>query len=139
MDSGSRIVLLSIHPQYVEQIASGTKKIEFRKRKFKNSVNKVVVYSTTPVKKIVGYFDIEIIEELSPSIMWKRYASIGGINKADFFAYYINSPKSIGIKIKNFVSFKKQLNLSLLRITPPQSYEYLSEKKFLRICELGEK
>jgi len=51
-------VLLSIKPKYVDLILNGEKKYEFRRKIFRNETNKVYVYCTSPVKKIVAYFTI---------------------------------------------------------------------------------
>ena len=44
-------ILLSINPEYAEKIMDGSKKFEFRKRKCKRRVDKIIIYSTSPVKK----------------------------------------------------------------------------------------
>ena len=49
-------ILLSIKPEYVEQIERHTKLFEFRKRKFKNVPSEILIYASAPVKKIVGSF-----------------------------------------------------------------------------------
>ena len=55
-------VLLSIKPEFAEKIFNGTKKYEFRKNIFKNkSVDKVVVYASSPVQCVIGEFEIETI------------------------------------------------------------------------------
>ena len=48
-------VVLSIKPEFANKIFEGTKKYEFRRAIFKNpNIKKVVVYSSSPVKKIIG-------------------------------------------------------------------------------------
>ena len=54
-------VLLSIKPEFVQEIFTGKKKYEYRKAIFTRSVDKVVVYSTKPVGMIVGEFTVENI------------------------------------------------------------------------------
>jgi hypothetical protein len=52
-------VLLSIKPKYVKSIIEGDKRYEFRKTIFKNrEINRIYIYSSSPVKKIVGTFEI---------------------------------------------------------------------------------
>jgi predicted transcriptional regulator len=52
-------VLLSIKPKYVKAILNGTKKYELRKSAFrcKEDIERVYIYATSPVKKIVGIYD----------------------------------------------------------------------------------
>ena len=49
-------VLLSIKPDYVEKILDGSKKYEFRKIIFNDNIQRIMIYSSSPVKKIVGFF-----------------------------------------------------------------------------------
>lgn len=137
MDNSTGMVLMSIHPQYVDLINSGAKKIEFRKTKFLRPINKVVIYSTTPVSKIVGYFDVDTIVSSTPALLWEEYNCVGGITEKDFFDYYGSKIEAIGIKIKNAIQFNKKIDISALNLTPPQSYKYLSEEEFEKICGLG--
>jgi len=45
---------LSIKPEYVEGILNETKKFEFRKRLADKSVERIIIYSTLPIKQVVG-------------------------------------------------------------------------------------
>ena len=58
-------VLLSIRPEHVENIRSGIKTFEFRRRIFaRRDVRTVLIYCTRPVGRLVGEFDIaEILED----------------------------------------------------------------------------
>ena len=51
-------ILLSIKPEFSEKIFNETKKYEFRKRVARKKVEKIVVYATSPVKKIVGEVEV---------------------------------------------------------------------------------
>ena len=65
-------VLLSINPEYVEKIFSGEKKYEFRRNIFKRkNIKSIIIYSTSPVKKVVGEFYIEEIIEDLPEKLWE--------------------------------------------------------------------
>lgn len=47
-------VLLSIYPCYARKILSGEKRLEFRKAWPSSGVTSFVIYSTSPVQRIVG-------------------------------------------------------------------------------------
>lgn len=64
-------MLLSIKPEYAKAILAGQKEYEFRKRRCKTDVNKIVFYSTAPESKVVGEAEIEDIIEGSPSKIWE--------------------------------------------------------------------
>jgi len=79
-------VLLSIKPVHTCKIMAGTKKYEFRKSIFKRrSVNTVYIYSSYPVKKIVGKFTIGNILEDRPDLLWEIVKHQSGLDESDFF------------------------------------------------------
>jgi len=50
-------LLISIHKEHVDKILAGEKRWEYRKsifRKPKNEINKVYIYCTSPVEKIIA-------------------------------------------------------------------------------------
>ena len=51
------VILLPIFPKYAQAIFEGTKKVEFRKLNIPQTISHVVVYSTAPTQKIIGYFE----------------------------------------------------------------------------------
>lgn len=53
-------VLMSINPEHVNNIMSGKKVYEFRKVKCKKKIDSIVIYSTSPIMKIVG--EAEVID-----------------------------------------------------------------------------
>ena len=125
--------ILSIKPIYANQILAGTKKVEFRKRKFKEKVRRVYIYASVPVKRIVGYFTFTKIDEDTPANLWEKYNKVGGIAKDDFMQYYANSELGYAFVIKNVTSFDvgKSPNDFIEDFVPPQSYIYIdmNEKK----------
>lgn len=119
--------ILSIKPVYAYQILAGTKKVEFRKRSFKEKVRRVYIYASLPVKQIVGYFTFVKIDEDTPMNLWEKYKDVGGIAKEDFFSYYANNERGCAFVIKTVTSFKqgKNPNDFIDDFVPPQSYVYL--------------
>ena len=80
-------LLLSIKPEFVNKILTHEKLYEFRKSIFKQKVDKIFIYSSYPVKKIVGYFEVtEIICE-TPIELWNSFSDVSGISEKDFFKY----------------------------------------------------
>jgi predicted transcriptional regulator len=126
------VVLLPIQPQYATPIMDGTKRVEFRKRGFGREVSHVVVYSSSPVKQVVGFFEILGIEEDSPRRLWRRYAQVGGIDKEDYDRYFSNVPSGVAIKVGSVHVLREPVPLAQLKpgFRAPQSYAYLSEEDF---------
>ncbi|MGB3493247.1 MAG: ASCH domain-containing protein [Elainellaceae cyanobacterium] len=130
--STSKIVLMSIHPSFVNAIMSGTKKVEFRKTKFASEVSDVVVYATSPMKQVVCTFEVKKIIIDSPDSLWLSYSSIAGVCREKFFAYYKSSTYGVAIEVGQLRKLKRYLFLPELghKINPPQSYQYLDRKVF---------
>ena len=80
-------LLISIKPEFVNKILANEKLYEFRKSIFKQKVDKIFIYSTYPVKKIVGYFEASEIICKSPQELWNSFSEVSGISKKDFFKY----------------------------------------------------
>lgn len=123
-------VILSIKPIYAHAIMAGTKKVEFRKKIFKKPVDKVFVYSSSPEKKIIGYFTIGEVIEDTPEKLWEKFNKVGGINKKDFFEYYKNYETGFSIGINDYEKFDKGVDPADFfdKFCAPQSYIYLEEK-----------
>lgn len=126
-------VILSIKPIYSQAIIAGTKKVEFRKKKFKRNVDKVFIYSSSPEKLIIGYFTISKIVEDSPQKLWERFNNVGGINETDFYDYYKGVEMGYSIVIDKVYSFENGIDPIdfIEKFSAPQSYIYVEEKRLL--------
>lgn len=118
--------LMSIKPKFVEEIFSGTKTFELRKKIFKSSINTIVIYSSSLKKKVVGEIIIDKIISSTPKLLWKSYKNNLGISEKEYFKYYKNSKVAYAIKIKKVIKYKKELELKDFGIEKaPQSYQYI--------------
>lgn len=121
-------VLLSIKPEYVEKIFSGDKRYEFRKAVFKNKdVDKVVIYATKPVGKVVGEFDVGEIIKGSPDAIWDRTKTYSGITEEFFRCYFYGRDCAFAISVNNPSRYEKPFDLNhlLSNGVAPQSFCYL--------------
>ena len=65
-------ILMPINPEYVDEILAGRKKYEYRKIKAKrNNIDKMIIYSTSPIMKVVAEVDIKEILEEEPEKLWE--------------------------------------------------------------------
>lgn len=127
------VALISIRPEFVNKIMEGCKTVEFRKKVFSETVRKVVIYSSSPKKLIVGYFLVTNIVCNSPSEIWNRYKLVGGIDKERYDEYFKGHHKAFAIEIKQFVPFTNPLNPYKFDVSfrPPQSFCYVDNVEFL--------
>lgn len=128
------VALLSIKPIYANAILDGRKTVEFRKRPFKRPVSHVVIYATTPVQRVIGWFQTKHFEQMSPSALWNRFASVGGISKKDFNTYYHGSESGVAIHVDKPQRLAKSVSIKQTKVAvAPQSYTYLSATVFGRL------
>ena len=120
------VALLSIHPIYANFLLEGSKCVELRKTKISRDVRYIVIYSTSPVKKIVGYFSVAQIVIDSPSSIWSQYQEIAGINQINFYNYYKNAKQAVAIEVEHMYQLCNPVPLSILgkKLKPPQSFQY---------------
>ncbi|MFX1477157.1 MAG: hypothetical protein ACFFCI_03395 [Promethearchaeota archaeon] len=126
-------VLLSIKPKYVEEIKNGNKRYEFRKTlcslKNRDKLEKIYIYSSTPIKKIVARFFVEEILEDHPKRLWNKCKGLSGIEKADFFKYFKNKESGLAIKISELKFFERPIEPEKIipNFSPPQSFCYIND------------
>ncbi len=128
-----KTVLLSIKPEFAEKIFDGTKKYEFRKSIFKSTdVQKVVVYASTPVRKVIGEFSIMEILSDNVETIWKETSRYSGISYDFYMSYFANKEKAYAIRIGKTTRYRQARNLSDYNLSfAPQSFTYLSNKDLL--------
>jgi predicted transcriptional regulator len=118
--------ILSIKPKFAEAILSEEKKVEFRKTPIKKEVEKFFIYSTSPVKKITGYFTANEIIEDSPQNLWEQFGELGFIDRTAFFKYFENKDVGFSICIESINKFPTGIDPYevIENFIPPQSFVY---------------
>jgi predicted transcriptional regulator/DNA-binding XRE family transcriptional regulator len=125
-----RDVVLSIRPQYSEKIIQGKKTIELRRR-FPVSAPRgtlAYIYSTSPVRAIVGRAEIVDVVKMPISDIWKNFSDMAFIKKKDFDDYFSDVTEGFALKFANAKALPRPLDLMELRqrfgFEPPQSFLY---------------
>lgn len=120
-------VLMSIKPEFANKIFSGEKCFEFRRSIFKNKdIDTIVVYSSSPVMKVIGEFKIKNILHEDIEELWNKTKDQSGIQKSFFLSYFTGKEKGYAIEIANPVLYEQPLCIKKdLNKTPPQSFCYL--------------
>ena len=121
-------VILAIRPTFCQSIFEGKKVYEYRKRVFTRSdVDKVYIYATKPICRIVGYFSIDTVIEDKKSYMWEKTHKDGGINKEYFDAYFRGCDIAHAIAIGEVVKFDTPIDPKevIKNFTAPQNYRYV--------------
>ena len=121
-------VLLSIKPVFADRILARQKHFEFRKTIFKDeSVKHVLIYSSSPVKLVVGRFKIEDVIRLDPDGLWEITSKGAGISREFFDEYFYEKEHGYAIKIGKVQKFKRpyRLGKAWFYQAGPQSFAYV--------------
>jgi predicted transcriptional regulator len=131
-------VLLSIKPKWADLILSGEKTIEVRRKVWINkSIDKVLIYSSTPVQKVVGEFkvarlDTGYISRLIQSYekhYLKHLLTGSNLSKNEFIEYFEGLEKYNVITIMSTITYPEPKHLSDFGISrPPQNFCYINDK-----------
>ena len=119
-------MLLSINPEHVENIMSGNKLFEFRKVRCRNDVDKIIIYSTSPVMRVVG--EVQVLEIIvdGPEQVWDITSEHSGITKVFYDKYFKNKDKAVAYRLGKIKRYEVPLSLSDLGINfAPQSFIYV--------------
>jgi predicted transcriptional regulator len=122
-------VLLSIKPQYAEAILDGRKTFELRRKIFRNrSVNTMVIYSSSPVQRVVGEVEIQEVLEAAPDDLWEKTSDGAAVEREFFDQYFAERKTGYAVRVTRPQRYDKPRSLSehygLAR--PPQSFCYLT-------------
>ena len=93
--------VLSIKPEYVREIIAGHKCYEYRRKVFSRSVEKVYIYASSPVCKVVGEFYPVRILAGTPAEIWQKTFESSGITKKLFEDYFEGRNVAYAISIQN--------------------------------------
>ena len=122
-----KTIILSIHPCYIEKIFSGEKLFEYRKF-VPLDIQNIVVYATSPIKKIVAIIEVDNVLTDTPESIWKQTNKHSGVTEEFFMSYFRGKEKANAIKLKVFFKLKEPQPLSFVGIKyAPQSFAYIRD------------
>ena len=125
-----RDVILSIKPEYSEQIIDGTKKVELRRR-FPVNVpdgTRAYIYSTSPTRALTGVATIKGVSKRPVDELWETFSHVAGIERSKFDDYFSGLENGYVIVFSQARPLKRSIDLPELRtrfnFEPPQSFIY---------------
>lgn len=121
-------ILLSIKPEYVERIFTGSKKYEFRKHLPQENVDKIVVYSTDPVRRVVGEVEVLGTLTMKPTPLWEATKGASGISRAKYRAYFKGCDAAYAFQLGQAQLYESPKALEEIGIkSAPQCFIYLNK------------
>lgn len=140
-----KLLLISIRPEYADKIFDGTKKVELRKVYPRQLEEKawVLVYVSSPVKAVIGAFQVERVIEATTHCLWRTVREDAGITHLQFKSYYEGASVGYGIVLNKAMKFNRPVELSTLKelwdgFHPPQCFRYLSSSEAKQIEKLSQ-
>ena len=129
-------LLLSIQPKNAERILDRKKKVEIRKRfarKWKG--HKVSLYSSRPIRSLVGEALIEEVVSGAPNDIWERFNVCIGCNKNEYDEYTNSAKEVYAIVLEDIKPYQIPIPISQVShilnkdLKPPQSYYTLKKNE----------
>ena len=106
----------------------GEKQFEYRKTRCLQSVESILIYETSPKKKIVAEVELLDILTASPEIIWEQTQHAAGIDKRFFDDYFNGAHVAVAYVLGNVVTFNEPRSLSYYGVTfAPQSFQYIED------------
>jgi len=132
---------LSIHPRWAEEILSGAKSVELRRRAPRVAAGATaLVYVTTPVRALVASAAIEDVVTLPLRTLWSAYGSRAAVTKKEFDGYFRGQQYGVAITLGQVTPLENEVPLSTLRDhgeSPAQGWRYVSRKSTELLLVLG--
>jgi predicted transcriptional regulator len=121
-------VLISLEERHAENIFAGTKHVELRRRAMNVKAGTVVwIYVKLPVGRVIGHAKVSAALSLAPSTLWRRFATVCGITRTEFFQYFEGVSKGFALGLHDPQRLAGTVSLTELRqvsagFQPPQFF-----------------
>lgn len=138
----ARVALISIHPCFVEKILSGEKRLEFRRSWAIESVDVLLIYSTSPIQRIVATANIVSVTKGTPTSLWELAKEKGGgVTRQLIYDYFEGKKTGYAIEMDGIVKFRNPIDPKkiLTNFSAPQSFRYLGLSDYKIILEKSKK
>jgi predicted transcriptional regulator len=133
------MLLLSIHPRFVDAILAGTKQVELRRRQPRVSGGGgALIYATAPRMELVASFRIASLVRAPLDILWRSVRDVAGVSRSEFDAYFTGLQSGVAIGIADVLEFPETVDLKRLRdawkeFHPPQGFRYITGADFAKL------
>ena len=127
-------MLMSIHPQYAEDILRGGKTVELRKQDTTAPIGTTIfLYSTAPVMAIEGTAVLAGKTVADLLTLWSHLSQLTGVSDSEFFKYFEGKTVGYGMHVTQPKHFDYPVPLDYLKMHgviehPPRNWIYLKPK-----------
>lgn len=121
-------ILLSIKPEFAEKILIGEKRYEFRRKLCRKDIDKIYIYETSPVKKVVG--EVSVIEKMQgdKDAVWSQAKAFAGVSREDYERYFDGMETATAYYLGDVMWYETAKDIKDFGISkPPQSFVYIDK------------
>ena len=128
-------LILSLKPHYAELIFEGLKKVELRRRIAPQTRGRdVLIYVSSPVRKLRGGFRVGEVWKGSPEEVWNSIAQLAAIARQEFDTYFQGQGVAYALEVTNLWEYRSPVSLNQLReqfnnFVVPQSWRYAKNEE----------
>lgn len=121
-------ILISLDAKFADGILNGSKHVELRRRRMHVAPGTTLwIYAKVPVASVVGKACVEDIHAGSPEALWRKFGSVSGMSKPDFFLYFDGVSRGFALVLSHAERLRKAIPLAELRghnkyFQPPQFF-----------------
>jgi predicted transcriptional regulator len=132
------MLLVSIHPKYVELILSGQKTVELRRRCPRLNSGHALIYATAPQMELIASFQVASVVRAPLESLWESVREVAGVTRSEFEAYFKGLELGVAIRIAGVAKLRAPIGLKEIRAVlgnfhPPQGFHYLSADQVARL------
>jgi predicted transcriptional regulator len=130
--SGTGSVLISLEKRHAENILSGAKRVELRRRSMNVIPGTTVwLYAKVPVGSIIGSAVVRHVHQLSPTAIWKQFGPTSGLSRRELYRYFDGAKQGFVLELTGAQRLRSSLSLDSLRrlsatFQPPQFFIKIS-------------
>ncbi|MBF0375058.1 MAG: hypothetical protein HQL39_16780 [Alphaproteobacteria bacterium] len=127
MSVEGQVIVLSVRPVWAILITAGSKTVELCRKfpKFSGPVT-ALLYSTGPVKAMVGVVTIDDTVILPPAALWPRVSDRACVTEDQYRAYFCGTEEACALFLGAVRALTKPISLEQLRssadFVPPMSW-----------------
>jgi len=120
---------MAIKPEYVELILNGDKWFEYRRVMPQKDVDKILIYETAPVSRVVGEAEVLTLVSACVDDLWKWTWRFSGIfTYKEYLDYFAGCKQAYAYRLGKVRKYKTPYTLEDLHIArAPQSFCYLPD------------
>lgn len=127
-----KVIAVAISPKYAHAILSGKKSVEFRRNGTPTDILYIVLYSTNPEQKIIGYCEVNSCVVEPTQVLWRDFGKYGFIDEDAFNDYYKGQDTGKCYLITKSFKFTRPVSLSNCKsfTSAPQSFVYMKKTEW---------